>query len=70
MSAGRPAGQRRVGGELLRLRPGVIADAQIQLAVRPLQNRVRPVLAHAAAELVDQRDLVDLVGVFGVAASV
>ena len=34
---------------------------EVELVVRPVQDGVRPVLAHAARELVDQRHLVDLV---------
>ena len=43
-----PAPQRRIVSEFLRLGPPVVADDQVKPAVRPVQDRVRPMVTDAA----------------------
>ena len=78
MTPCRPAQDRRVRGDLLRIRcflgadagVGVIADDDVEVIVRPVDDGVRAVFAHAAVEAVQERYFVDLVRTFCVTTSI
>src|SRR5262249_29736811 len=73
----RPAGERRILGQLSGVGPGVVADNEVEPVIGPVQDGVRSMLAHAATfsvawhlyarELVQQLDLVGTVLALGIA---